>query len=387
MGKRSWDLALVFHARNAVAAAMPVSIIWLLLFAISFAVQIAYWLVLHQGFRRAQRGSGAVPAAPLPPISVVVAVRDEASRLPALLEALTRQTHPGYEILVVDDASTDATPDVVRAWQQAHPHIRLVRVEQPEEPRKKHALARGIEAASYDLLVLTDADCAPPPGWLTALARQHVAASEDTVLVGYSPFRRAPGLLNRLARYETFVTGFLTAAAAGLDRPYMAVGRNLSYSRAVFRRLHGFAHSLHSMSGDDDLLVQEVARRRVASVRPILDARSFVPSVPPETWRQWLRQKRRHLSAGRFYDRNMQRHLALFHATGIALWAAPLGLGWIGGGLLVAKLFVQGLILRRAARVLRERDLVASQPFLELLYAGYNLFIAPLGLARLPKRW
>ncbi len=365
---------------------MSVTGFWLIVFGAAFAVQVGYWLLLQVGFRRAHRPAGPPPDAP-PPMSVIVPVRDEAANLPALLAALTRQTHPHYEIVLVDDASTDVTPALVRTWQQRHPNLRLLTIDAPKEPRKKHALTQGIEAASHDLLAFTDADCAPPPDWLATLAQHHSATPRATLLVGYSPFRKAPGLLNRLARYETFVTGFLTAATVGLGRPYMAVGRSISYPRAVFRRIGGFAHSLHSMSGDDDLLVQEVARRRAAVVRHVFEVRSFVPSNPPATWQVWLRQKRRHLSAGRFYDRGMQAHLAFFHATGIALWAAPLALGWAGLGLLGAKLILQTAVLYRAAAAFHERDLLPTQPFLELLYVAYNLLLAPLGLARMPKRW
>ncbi|MDX1547151.1 MAG: hypothetical protein R3247_09195, partial [Rhodothermales bacterium] len=161
---------------------------------------------------------------------------------------------------------------------------------------------------------------------------------------------------------------------------------NLSYRRGLFRRLGGFAHSLHAMSGDDDLLVQEVARQRAAPVRAVLDPATFVPTDAPATWRAWLRQKRRHVSAGRYYGAATQAHLALFHATGTGLWLAPLALGWPGAVLLGAKLAVQGLVLRRAAHVLHERDLMPVQPLLELGYAAYHLFVAPLGLARRPRR-
>ena len=374
------------HRFHQIVAVMSVSGFWLIVFGAAFVVQGAYWLLLQVGFRRAHRPAARLPEAP-PPISIIVPVRNEAANLPALLAALTRQTYPHYEIVLVDDASTDATATLARTWQQAHSNLRLLTVEEPKEPRKKHALTQGIEAATHDLLAFTDADCTPTPDWLATLAQHHVETPQETLLVGYSPFRKAPGLLNRLARYETFVTGFLTAATVGLGRPYMAVGRSISYSRAVFRRIGGFAHSLHSLSGDDDLLVQEVARRRAAVVRHVFDPRSFVPSNPPATWQGWFRQKRRHLSAGRFYDRGTQTHLGLFHATSIVLWAAPLAMGWVGLGLLGAKLLIQAAVLYRAAAALHERDLLPTQPFLELLYAAYNLVLAPLGLARMPKRW
>ena len=273
----------------------------------------------------------------------------------------------GDEVVIVDDASTDTTADVVARHAREHANVRLVRVEEPRPPRKKHALTRGIGAARHELLAFTDADCAPPPEWLTTLTRHHAAESHDLVLVGYSPYRHRADLLGRLAAYETFVTGFLTAAAAGLGRGYMGVGRNISYPRTVFDRIGGFEHSRQSLSGDDDLLVQEVQRRAAAEVRAVLDPRSFVPTDAPATWRAWLKQKKRHTSAGRFYHRSVQAHLAVFQGLFYYLDAYD-DTVW-------------------AADTLGERRLLPAFPVLELLYAGYNLVVAPLGLARVPEEW
>jgi glycosyltransferase involved in cell wall biosynthesis len=355
----------------------------LLLTTIAFAIQAAYWVILYRGLRTAQ---GQEPAAgrEIPPISVVVAARDEEANLPNLLDALERQTHPDFEVIVVDDASTDGTAGLVH---ERGPRFRVVQIARPTDPRKKHALTRGIEEASHELLAFTDADCRPRPTWLEQLARRHASSGEEVVLIGYSPFSDSPGLLNRIARYETFVTGFLTAAAAGLGRPYMAVGRNISYPRRIFDSIGGFAHSLQSLSGDDDLFVQEVHRQRVAAVRHLFDPGSIVETNAPATWRGWLHQKRRHTSAGRFYDRSVQLHLLLFHGTGVALWAAPVLAGWPAAALLASKLALQAFVLRRAARALPEAGGAGNVPLLELLYTGYIVFVAPLGAIRMPRRW
>ena len=370
--------------------------VWLLVFSIFFVIHVAYWLLLRRGLQRAfaqdatPGPSGRTEA--LPPLSVVVAARDEETDLPVLLDALIRQTHPRFEIVVVDDASVDATPQIVRRWaaryaDSEHVSIRLMQVETPQSPRKKHALTRGIAAARHALLALTDADCAPPPDWLAALAARHAAAPEETLFLGYSPYRPAPGVLNRLARYETFVTGLYTAAAAGLGRPYMAVGRNMSYPKALFDRVDGFAHSLASLSGDDDLFVQHVARENAAPVRHVFGWATRVLTDAPASWHAWLRQKRRHASAGRFYAPAPRRHLALFHATDLALWLAPFFAGWPGAALLAARLAVQGVVLRRATRRLGEKKLLSAFPLWALLYALYTLLVVPLGLLRVPDEW
>ena len=317
------------------------------------------------------------------PISVVVAAKDEEAYLPSLLDALERQNHPAYEVIVVDDGSRDATAEIVRCRADRDPRLRLV-----SSPRngKKAALTAGIEAASHDILAFTDADCLPPPGWLSSISDRQSATS-GRVIVGYSPFSRRAGLIARLARYETFVTGFLTAAAIGLGRPYMAVGRNLSYSRTVFRDTGGFAAIENSLSGDDDLFLQQVVRRNSARVVALLDGQSFVTTEAPDSLAEWVRQKRRHVSGGRFYSGAIKAHLMAFHGTNVLVWLAPLALGWPGAGLLAAKLLVQAMVLRRAAAVLGEEDQIRLQPFMEPLYVLYNLLIAPIGLAGVPKRW
>ncbi len=356
----------------------------LALFAAAFAVQVGYGLVLARGLARAEQQTPA--SAPDLPLSVVVAARNEEPHLPDLLDTLGAQTHPAFEVIVVDDASDDGTAALVEARAAEDARFRLVRVAEPEQPRKKHALTLGVAAARHDRLVFTDADCAPPAGWLSVTAA-HAAAEPEAVLVGFGPYRKYPGALNRFVRYETLVTAWMAAAAVGWGRPFLAVGRNFSYPQRLFERLGGFAHSARSLSGDDDLLVQE-AHRHGAPVRYVLDPASFVPSEPPRAWRAWARQKRRHTSAGRFYSRSAQAHLLAFHASNLGVWLAPVFLGWTGAGLLAARLLLHRAALRPAARAFRAApDLLAWQPALELGYLLYNTLLAPLGALRVPKRW
>lgn len=356
--------------------------IWL--FALALAVHLAYWLALGAGLHRAR--AGAAPPAAAIPISVVVAARDEEQRIGGLLAHLADQAHEPFEVIVVDDASVDATPLIVERRARDDPRVRLVRVSDPQHPRKKHALTAGIAAARHERLAFTDADCRPRPGWLAAIAA-HAAADPASVLVGYGPVRRQTGALNLFVRYETWLTALMTAASAGLGRPFMAVGRNFSYPKSLFDRLGGFASHRHSLSGDDDLLVQQ-AHAAGAPVRYLFAPASFVESDAPSTWRAWLRQKLRHTSAGRFYGRSVQAHLGLFHLSNVAVWVAPLFLGWAGAGLLAGRFLVQRAVLRRAAEAFHvEHDLMIYQPVLDLGYLFYNSLVAPAGVVWGGRTW
>lgn len=351
-------------------------------------VQGVFWLALYQGFRRARRRASEVVAESRTelPVAVIVAARDEEAAIPELLRALSASAYRAFEVVIVDDGSTDRTADIVRGHMTNDDRVRVVQVT-PREPRKKNALTAGIESARHELLAFTDADCRPGPLWLSAIAAHHGSRDRERVIVGWGPLDRTPGIVNRVARYENFVTAFLTAAACGLGRPYMALGRNLSYSRTLFRTIDGFRHSIESLSGDDDLLVQEVAQLRAAEVVYMFDPNSFVPSPAPKSWRSWLRQKRRHASAGRYYRPSLQLYLLVFHVTGIALWLAPFWLGLAGAAMLAARLVVQHAAVRDAARTFGELDLLPLQPLWELAFTVYNLVVAPVGVLFKPRTW
>lgn len=352
----------------------------------ALALFTAYTILLRWGWRRArQEQPGRVPAS-LPALSVVVAARNEADALPRLLRALEQQSHPDYEVVLVDDASSDDTAAQAERWVRDRPHARLVTIDDPRPPRKKRALAAGIEAASHDLLAFTDADCAPPPDWLSTLAVHHAATDDDTVLIGYSPVRGG-GVLGQLARYEAVLEYVYAVGAAGLNRAYLAVGRSLSYPRSVWSAVDGFAPAADLLSGDDDLFVQAVRRRGAATVRPVLDPRSFVPTPAPPSWHAWWQQRRRHASAGRAYAWGTGVHLTLGHASLGVLWMAPFLLGTTGVGLWATGLLVRHALLAPAADTLDERDVLPFFPLGEFGYLFYLLVAGPLGLLAPPDEW
>ena len=359
-----------------------------LLFGSALAVLLLYALLLRWGWRRARRKALLPKTDAPPPISVVVAARNEVDALPALLDALDQQSHPSYEAIIVNDASTDETDTVAADWAADRPYAQVVHVNDPTPPRKKHALTQGIAAAEHDLLAFTDADCTPPPDWLTGLAAAHAATDDDSVLVGYSPLRGS-GLLGYFSRYETLLHALYTVAAIGWDRPYMAVGRNLSYPRSVFEAVNGFSHpgGQESLSGDDDLFVQAVHRKNCATVRPLLDEKTFVPTDSPESWRDWWRSRRRHVSAGRHYPWTVGLHLTLLHGSLLLLWLAPILLGKLGVGLLATGLLARHSPLGPAAETFDETDLLAVFPLWELGYALYHLLLVPIGLFHPPTEW
>ncbi|MDX1439654.1 MAG: glycosyltransferase, partial [Rubricoccaceae bacterium] len=241
-----------------------------LVFASALAIQLIFWLLLGIGYRRVQSSqpeSASFEANELP-VSVIVAARNEEANLPTLLDALAHQSYSSFEVIVADDASVDSTPDILEERKANWPSQKLTSIriqdggaESSGLPRKKYALTRAINAATYDRLLFTDADCVPGRDWVgTVIAHlQRDSGHSKDILVGYGPYLRERNALNAFVRYETLLTAVQTIAAIAWKKPFMAVGRNLSYTKDLFEKIGGFAHSASSLSGDDDLFIQEAS--------------------------------------------------------------------------------------------------------------------------------
>ncbi|PST82443.1 transmembrane glycosyltransferase [Pedobacter yulinensis] len=270
--------------------------------AFCLVLQLYYTLFVH--LRLLRQAPVATPVA-TKPLSVVICARNEAPNLEKFLPAILTQDYPDYEVIVVNDRSWDGTGDLLEQFAASEPRLRIVTIGENDKFRagKKFAVTMGIKAARHEWLVFTDADCLPASDqWLRHM--QPPVNPQTEILLGYSPYLKKSGLLNALIRFETFFTAvnYLSFALKGM--PYMAVGRNMAYQKSLFFKSKGFAAHMHIPSGDDDLFVNANATKHNTKIR--IEAAAHVWSEPKTTWLSYLRQKKRHVGAGRFYKKKHQ---------------------------------------------------------------------------------
>ncbi len=266
-----------------------------MLLKIVLACYIALRTVLTYGLlRRAPRSAAQ------PPVSVVVAARDEAASLPALLNSLLRQTYADYEVIVVDDRSSDATPAMLADYQRHNKRLHVVRIADVPAGRtpKMHALAQGVAAASGALLLFTDADCVIPPGWIAGI----VACFEPDVgvVTGYVGLRvRHNTWLEHVQALDYFAMMATTAGATKLGQPIGGSGANIAYRRAAYEQAGGFADMPLSAVSDDMLLLQHVLDRTSWRAAFCDDPGTFIMTDAEPTLRQLLNQRVRWMAGGR----------------------------------------------------------------------------------------
>lgn len=255
-----------------------------------------------------------------PGVSVIICAKNEETNLEHLLPHVLQQDYPEFEVVVVNDSSTDDTEQILIQLQSRFKNLRFTTIPPDEKHKrgKKLALTIGLKAAKYDYVLLTDADCYPVSDlWLARMASNF---SEDKkIVLGYGGYERQKGLLNTMIRYETTFTAIQYLSQAIKGRPYMGVGRNLAYDKALFFDNKGFAAHYHLISGDDDLFVNENATGQNCAVE--FSPESHTLSRPETTFRSWIKQKKRHLSAGSHYRTGSRIRLASEWVSRIILYS------------------------------------------------------------------
>lgn len=121
----------------------------------------------------------------LPMVSVLIPARNEARNIARCLDGLLMQTYPRYEVIVVDDASTDATPDILAHYVQQHARIKVLHGDAlpPEWTGKTYACQQAATAASGDWLLFLDADTVPQSTLIAALVTHTHRYSLDMLTV------------------------------------------------------------------------------------------------------------------------------------------------------------------------------------------------------------
>ena len=361
-----------------------------ILFIVVVATQLFYYGIIFSKFAFAKVAKSTPKKIP---VSVIVCAKNEAENVIKFIPILAEQNYPDYEIVLIDDASSDATLDVFEEFERKYNNIRLVKVANNEAfwGNKKFALTLGIKAAKKDYLLFTDADCYPDSkDWITAMSAQFTM--HKTIVLGYSGYEKIKdSFLNKLIRFETLITAVQYFSWAKAGYPYMGIGRNLAYKKDEFFNVNGFINHMKIRSGDDDLFINEAANKSNTVICAIPDG--FTYSKPKTTYKEWFTQKRRHVSTASFYKPFDKIQLTFFYLSQVLFYTLPIILlanqfQWIMVlGLIAFRFLFSWIILGFSAKKLKESDVMYWLPIIEiiLIFSQFNIFI--VNIFSKPVHW
>jgi len=248
-------------------------------------------------------------------ISIVVCGLNEydnlKKNLPKLLEQCYKFSSKKIEVVFVNDGSTDQTCEFLEQLGHKNPQLKIINIS-PENKKsgKKSALVKGIELATGHVVVLTDADCQPRSKYWAACMADNFTDKNIQINLGYAPYNFSNSFVGWSVLYETTLTAIQYLSYAKKGMPYMGVGRNLAYRKKFFQQKQFSEHPENISSGDDDLFVNRYATSHNTSIEIKPEAHCY--SNPPKSLKQWIKQKNRHLSTGKYYKTKHKLLLTLF---------------------------------------------------------------------------
>lgn len=328
-----------------------------------------------------------------PPISVIICAKDESDNLRKYLPFVLLQDYPDFEVIVINDGSTDETEILLRDMCNDYPNLRttFVPVGANNLSTKKLGLTLGIKAAKNELLLFTDADCMPEDKfWIARMARNF--SPETEFVLGYGAYFSKKSFLNRLITYDTLFIALQYMGMAASRKPYMGVGRNMAYRKETFFTQKGFASTLHLSSGDDDLLVNRACNKRNTRIEVAPD--SITWSEPKETFKNWFYQKERHLSVSSYYKSSSKFRLflepasrGLFYMTFIlVLVVGNIITDGAAVVLFISRLIMQLSIINRSSKHFGGRKYILTLPLFDIFLPLLNLYILIFG-RKTQHRW
>ena len=256
-------------------------------------------------------------------ISVIIPFRNEEENIIAILKSIESQLYPKekYEVIYVDDFSEDNSLELLKNNIKKD-NIRVLSV--PEDfstnAHKKRAVRYGIKNAKGEIIVSTDADCFHDEEWLISLMK-----SFDSVtgfVSGPVEFETDERLFSYLQKLEFAGLVLCGAGLIGSGHPTICNAANIAYRKKVFNEVGGFKDQMNLSSGDDELLMQKIAKDSDLKVKFCIEKKAIVKTSANKTISDFYQQRKRWASKGLFYsDKSLVLKLILIYSFYIGLLA------------------------------------------------------------------
>ena len=325
--------------------------------------------------------------------SVIIPARNEAANITSCLQSIVASNYPQvyYEIIVIDDFSTDDTPECIRKMQQQYSHIKLLSLKALIGNRsflayKKKAIELAITEAKGDWIVTTDADCIVPTNWLSNL-NDYIQQTNAVFVAAPVSFINTHSFISLFQCLDFMSLQGITAAAVSAGVHSMCNGANLAYSKAIFYAVDGFKGIDTIASGDDMLLMDKIQKQYPGSVGYLFNNNSIVQTLPMPTWKDFINQRIRWASkTGKYTDKKIIAVLALVYLFNLSLlilfiacfFVPELFVLWLI--LLMVKTICELSFMMPVAHFFKQEKLLIWFPVMQPFHIIYTVVAGWLGL-------
>ncbi|WP_207497113.1 glycosyltransferase family 2 protein [Aridibaculum aurantiacum] len=324
--------------------------------------------------------------------SVIIPARNEEEQIEACLLSVLQQNYPSplFEVILVDDHSTDNTAAIATSLQHQYPNLKVLKLAELLDQKslnsyKKKAIDTAIQYSSKEWIVTTDADCIVHTNWLKTLDA-FIQQQQPVFVAAPVAFTNTGSFVSRFQFLDFMSLQGITAAAVHKKFHSMCNGANLAYSKKAFYEVGGFKGIDTIASGDDMLLMHKIYKKHPSQVGFLLSKEAIVETAPMHTWSAFFNQRIRWASkADKFDDKRIFSVLLFIYLYNffflallvMSLWWQVMLLVWLA--LIALKTLVELRLVIPVARFFNAMPLLWWFPVMQPFHIGYTIIAGWLG--------
>ena len=329
-----------------------------------------------------------------PFVSIIIPARNEEINIAQLLSSICYQTYPSncFEVIVVDDFSTDTTNELVLDFINRKNNITLIK---NKNTGKKNAISEAIKIAKGELIITTDADCVVHEHWLSYLVSFYRQTNAKMIVAPVYLFNTL-SLFQKLQTLECIALTASTAGSLYFNKAIMCNGANLAYTKEIFNEVNGFEGINNTASGDDVLLMYKIKKKYPKGIKFLKDMEAAAFTYSCFNIKQFISQRKRWASK-RFSDLNTETkfvslivylfNLFLLIVPCVAFFHNPItfypfSLFKLGLLLFSVKCVIDFLLLFLSTSFFEERNLLIYFLPEQIIYVFYVVLVGFLGFGK-----
>ena len=257
-------------------------IVALILALIHFGIPLTYYFYLKNKYLNKPWNIKINPNYK-PKVTIIVPTYNEAKLIWKKLDNLAEQTYPKNltEIIVIDSASTDGTPEIVKKWIEQHPNINIKLIQEPQRKGKAHALNHALQHATGEIVVITDVDC-----WWPKNALQEAVKWLSDPTVGAVSCIKKPATPHQTEEtYRKYYNTLRIAESKAHSTPIFH-GELAAFRKNLLEKQGGFPTDI---GADDSHIASKIA---LIGYRAIIPEDLWVEEIVPNKGYFWWKIRR-----------------------------------------------------------------------------------------------
>ncbi|UXX78895.1 glycosyltransferase [Reichenbachiella carrageenanivorans] len=311
--------------------------------------------------------------------TVLIPVRNESINLDRLIRSIQEGTTRSalYEIIVIDDHSTDNTVEVVKSLKNKYPNVQLAQLPTGSEG-KKAGIAYGVDLAMGEWIVCTDGDSEVAEGWLVEYRQMYQSGAQ----LAFGPvvlFNDSRKVGIEILNQELAALVAMGGATLQMGKPTMINGCNYAFAKGVFGEVGGFDGNQKIATGDDEFLLRKIFKAYPDRIRFIKSRQALVVSEPPASLSAFYHQRRRWASKWKFHQDWSSWVAPVFMFFAYAVWCGFIATSmyernWSFIGILFVKAGIDYAYISTASRIQNRTISIFNFVILQIIYPIYVVF-------------